>query len=235
MVATHWDLNKMANIYRHFEMHPEWKLMFWLTHCVWYKIADISPMTFWINLFQCILIQISLSLFLRVKLKISHHWFRQWLDAEQVTRHFLNQWSHGLLAQASLSLNELNFMKFISFRQMTISQQWWGNRPLPKPMTTQLTETYIYISPGFNELTLMHCSCFRFIETHLTYLSHLYPLSFIFIFSLILFTDLRVTKIPLAWCKNGICSVFAMEMLQSCTKALIYQHREDFIWNIPLS
>ena len=32
------------------------------------------------------------SLFLRVQLIISHHWFRQWLGDKQATSHYLNQW-----------------------------------------------------------------------------------------------------------------------------------------------
>ena len=37
------------------------------------------------------------SLFLRVQLAITQHWFRQWLGAEQVTSHYLNQcWPDSL-------------------------------------------------------------------------------------------------------------------------------------------
>ena len=48
------------------------------------------------------------SLFPRVKLTKSHHWFRQWLGAGQATSHYLNQWwlVHWRI-YASLGLNEL--------------------------------------------------------------------------------------------------------------------------------
>ena len=48
------------------------------------------------------------SLFLRVQLTISQHWFRQWLGAVQVTSHYLKQlWLVYQRIYASLGLNEL--------------------------------------------------------------------------------------------------------------------------------
>ena len=52
------------------------------------------------------------SLFPRVQLTISQHWFRWWLGADQATSHYLNQW--WLIywrIYASLGLNELIFGK----------------------------------------------------------------------------------------------------------------------------
>ena len=48
------------------------------------------------------------SLFLKVKLTVFHHWFRQWLGAGQATSHYLNQWWLVYWRiYASLGLNEL--------------------------------------------------------------------------------------------------------------------------------
>ena len=48
------------------------------------------------------------SLFPRVQLTISKHWFRKWLGAVQATSHYLNQWSLVYRRiYASLGLNEL--------------------------------------------------------------------------------------------------------------------------------
>ena len=48
------------------------------------------------------------SLFLRVQLTISQHWFRLWLGADQATSHYLNQWWLDYRRiYASLNLNEL--------------------------------------------------------------------------------------------------------------------------------
>ena len=49
----------------------------------------IKKFIFWFEFHWC--------LFIRVQLTISQHWFRQWLDAEQVTSHYLNQcWPSSL-------------------------------------------------------------------------------------------------------------------------------------------
>ena len=45
----------------------------------------------------CILFNFQWSLFSRVELTISHHWYRYWPDAEQMTSHYLNQWWIDLL------------------------------------------------------------------------------------------------------------------------------------------
>ena len=44
----------------------------------------MKSFVFWLKFHQ--------SLFLRVQLTIIQHWFRQWLGAELVTSHYLNQW-----------------------------------------------------------------------------------------------------------------------------------------------
>ena len=65
------------------------------------------------NIFKCMKtyefrLRFHWSLFRRVQLTMSQHWFRQWLGTGQVTSHCLNQW--WLLywrIYVSLSLNEL--------------------------------------------------------------------------------------------------------------------------------
>ena len=48
------------------------------------------------------------NLFLRVTLSLFQHCFKWWLDANQATSHYLNQWCLGYWCiYASLSLNEL--------------------------------------------------------------------------------------------------------------------------------
>ena len=62
------------------------------------KMTAISQTTFsnkfsWMKSFVFWL-EFHLTLSLRVQLTISEHWFREWLGAEQVTSHYLNQcWS----------------------------------------------------------------------------------------------------------------------------------------------
>ena len=57
------------------------------------------------------------SLFLRFKLTMFQHWFRQWLGAGQATSHYLNQWSLVYWhIYASPGLNELNLRKVDSNR-----------------------------------------------------------------------------------------------------------------------
>ena len=50
------------------------------------------------------------SLFLGFELTMFHHWFRQWLGANQATSHYLNQWwlVYWCIYE-SLGLNELNY------------------------------------------------------------------------------------------------------------------------------
>ena len=62
----------------------------------WIKMLEIRLIFHW-------------SLFQRVKSTILHHWFRLWLDADQATSHYLNQWWLDYRRiYASLGLNELN-------------------------------------------------------------------------------------------------------------------------------
>ena len=60
------------------------------------KIDAILQTTFsnaisWMKMFEFRL-KFHWSLFLKVQLTIFQHWFRLWLDAEQATSHYLNQW-----------------------------------------------------------------------------------------------------------------------------------------------
>ena len=66
-----------------------------LTHFPLHKMAAISQTTFshafsWIKSFV-FWFKFHWSLFLRVQLTISQHWFRQWLGVDQATNHYLNQ------------------------------------------------------------------------------------------------------------------------------------------------
>ena len=72
----------------------------------------ISQTTFssafsWMKMFEYRL-KFHWSLFLRVQLTISQHWFRKWLGADQATSHYLDQWWLDYQRiYASLGLNEL--------------------------------------------------------------------------------------------------------------------------------
>ena len=86
--------------------------MFSLTHWGLDKMDAISQTTFssafsWMKMFEFRL-KFHWSLFLRVQLTISQHWFRWWFGAVQATSHHLSQWC--LVYQriyASFGLNEL--------------------------------------------------------------------------------------------------------------------------------
>ena len=83
-----------------------------LTHCGRDKMDAISQTTFsnafsWMKMFEYRL-KFHWSLFLRVQLTMSQHWFRLWLRADQATSHYLDQcWLHYRCIYASLGLNEL--------------------------------------------------------------------------------------------------------------------------------
>ena len=72
-----------------------------LTHLPLDQMDDISQTTFshafsWMKKFDFWL-KYHWSLFLRVKLTITQHWFRWWFDAEEATSHYLNQsWPDSL-------------------------------------------------------------------------------------------------------------------------------------------
>ena len=71
------------------------RAVFWFTHWGQDKMADIFRTIFsnafsWMNCFE-FPIKFDWSLFLRVQLTITQHWFRWWLGAEQTTSHYLNQ------------------------------------------------------------------------------------------------------------------------------------------------
>ena len=83
-----------------------------LTHWGRDKMSAISQTTLsnafsWLKMLEFRL-KFQWSLFPRVQLTIFKHWFRWWLDADQATSHYLNQWwlDHGRI-YASLGLNEL--------------------------------------------------------------------------------------------------------------------------------
>ena len=75
-------------------------------------MAAISQTTFsrtfsWMKMYEFRL-RFHWSLFLRVQLTISQHWFRLWLTAVQATSHYLKQyWLVYWRIDASLGLNEL--------------------------------------------------------------------------------------------------------------------------------
>ena len=107
-ILTHWGLDKVVAIL-------QTKLSNTFS---WMKILE-----FWLNFHW--------SLFLWVQLTIFQHWFRQWLDANHATSHWLNQcWLVFWYIYASLGLNELrhertrifladNIFKCIFFTQTT--------------------------------------------------------------------------------------------------------------------
>ena len=84
-------------------------------------MAAMSQTTFsnafsWMKMYEFRL-KFHWSLFLRVQLTISHHWFRWWLGAGQATSHCLKQcWLVCWRINASLGLNELTPVR----RQNTI-------------------------------------------------------------------------------------------------------------------
>ena len=78
--------------------------------------ADESFKCICLNKNVRILIKYHWSLFLRVQLTISQHWFRQWLGTDKATSHYLNQWWLDYWRiYASLGPNELTeFRAWIS-------------------------------------------------------------------------------------------------------------------------
>ena len=68
-LLTHWGRDMMAaNLWTTFSNAYPWKEMY----------------EFYLKCHR--------NLFLRVQLTIFQHWFIQWRDADQLTRHYLNQW-----------------------------------------------------------------------------------------------------------------------------------------------
>ena len=87
----------------------------------------ISQTTFWNEISWMKMYEYRLkfhwSLFLRVKLTISHHWFRLWLGADQATSHYLDQWWLDYRRiYASLGLNELINGRFLG--EHTDDNKW---------------------------------------------------------------------------------------------------------------
>ena len=70
----------------------QWGLLHWGLN----KVVDILQMTFpnaisWMVMFVSWL-KFQLSLFLRVQITKSYHWFRQWLGTKKMPSHYLNQY-----------------------------------------------------------------------------------------------------------------------------------------------
>ena len=105
----------------------------WLTHWGRDNTAAISQTTHsntfsWMKMLYFRL-KFHWSLFLRVQLTISHHWFRWWLSAGQATSHYLNQWwfVHWCI-YASLGLNEFTETlgsTWIECSNITLMSSWW--------------------------------------------------------------------------------------------------------------
>ena len=68
-LSTHWGRDKMAAIFQ----------TTFSNACSWMKMYEFRLRFHW-------------SFFPRVKLTIFHNWFRWWLDVDQATSHYLNQW-----------------------------------------------------------------------------------------------------------------------------------------------
>ena len=84
-ISTHWGRDKMAAISQ---------TMF-SNAFSWMKMYEYCLRFLW-------------NVFLRIDLTIFQQWFRQWLGAEQVTSHCLNQWCLDYRRiYVSLGLNEL--------------------------------------------------------------------------------------------------------------------------------
>ena len=92
-------------------LHHSLTFYFHLTHSGRDKMAAISQTHSnafsWIKMLEIRLI-FHWSLFLRVESTILYHWFRLWLDTDQATSQYLNQWWLDYRRiYASLGLNEL--------------------------------------------------------------------------------------------------------------------------------
>ena len=100
-----------------------------LTHWGRDKMAAISQTMFW-NAFSWMkmyefCLRFLRNVFLRIELTIFQHWFRQWLGAEQATRHCLNQWClDNRRTYASRGLNESSFTCFLS---SSSACQWFSS------------------------------------------------------------------------------------------------------------
>ena len=105
-ISTHWGRDKMAA-----SSQTTVSIAF-----SWMKMLEFRFNFHW-------------SLFLRVQLTTSQHWFRYWLGAGQATSHYLNQWwlVHWRI-YVSLGLNELtqysvvpvNFSKMLTTDTRTV-------------------------------------------------------------------------------------------------------------------
>ena len=95
---THWGRDKMAAI----------------------SLTTLSNAFSWMTMLE-FRIKFHWSLFIRVQLTISQHWFRWWLGADQATSHYLNQWWLDYRRiYASLGLNELTSWMSTNIQQRTM-------------------------------------------------------------------------------------------------------------------
>ena len=74
-------------------------------------------------------IQILLNFIAKVQLTISHHWFRWWLSAKQMTNHYLNQWWSGIdgsVQDCSISIdNTLELLQYCPKTLICVTQHLW--------------------------------------------------------------------------------------------------------------
>ena len=111
------NYSKLDNIFNAYNLHVTYirgyTVCLHLIHWGRDKMAAIFRTTFtnvfsWMKMYKFRL-KFHCSLFQRVQLRISQHWFRKWLGASQATSHFLNQcWLVYWRIYASPCLNELS-------------------------------------------------------------------------------------------------------------------------------
>ena len=100
-MLTHWGRDKMAAISQTTLSNA----------FSWMKMLEFRKIFHW-------------SLFIRVQLIISQHWFRWWLGAYQATSHYLNQWWLDYRRiYASLGLNELSNFEAVALN-VSIAYHW---------------------------------------------------------------------------------------------------------------
>ena len=81
----------------------------------------------------CILIKIHLILFLRVQLTISHHRFKWWHDAEQLTGYCVNHWSCSFMTYGITGPQSVNTLRLRQggclfadiFRRIFLNEKVW--------------------------------------------------------------------------------------------------------------
>ena len=104
------------------------------------------------------------SLFLRVQLTISQHWFRLWLDDEEVTSHYLNQcWPDSLMLLCStrggwvnLTVGYLKLSSILSpLYYLVISVLWKQYNTMEQWATCSLRRKLrVVMMPGLSSLAV---------------------------------------------------------------------------------